>query len=68
MESKERIAARAEAMKERTAPRFEELKKKMGRPSQAEKKGIEMSIEGEFVVIKVPRKDLTKRLLSDILN
>jgi hypothetical protein len=43
-------------------------KPKMGRPPQAEKKGIEMSIDGDYVVIKIPRKDLTKKLLSDILN
>ena len=45
-------------------------KNKGGRPpaSEAQKKTIELSVEGEYVVIKVPRKDLTKRLLAEILN
>jgi hypothetical protein len=42
-------------------------KPRMGRPPQTEKKGIEMSIEGDYVVIKVPRKDLTKKLLAELI-
>lgn len=45
-----------------------EFKPRMGRPPQAEKKGIEMPIEGDYVVINIPGKDLRKRFLSDILN
>lgn len=44
-------------------------KPKMGRPpaSEVQKKSIEIKIEGDFVVIKVPRKDLTKKLLAELI-
>ena len=41
--------------------------KKMGRPIAAEKKSIEVSIEGDYVTIKIPRKDLTKKLLAELI-
>lgn len=43
--------------------------KKMGRPpaSEATKKSMEVTIEGDYVVIKVPRKDLTKKLLAELI-
>lgn len=43
--------------------------KKMGRPpvGDSPKKSIEVTVEGDFVVIKVPRKDLTKKLLAELI-
>ncbi len=44
------------------------MKPKMGRPPMSEpKKSIEVTVEGDFVVIKVPRKDLTKKLLAELI-
>ena len=47
----------------------EPVQKKMGRPPQAEqqRKSMEVTIEDDYVVIKIPRKDLTKRLLAELL-
>ncbi len=43
-------------------------KPKMGRPPMSDaKKSIEVTVEGDFVVIKVPRKDLTKKLLAELI-
>ena len=43
-------------------------KAKMGRPPAAEvKKTMEVTIDGDYVVIKIPRKDLTKRLLAELI-
>lgn len=43
-------------------------KPKMGRPPVSEaKKSIEVTVDGDYVVIKVPRKDLTKKLLAEFI-
>lgn len=46
-----------------------ETKKPMGRPpaTEATKRHPEVTIEDDFVIIKVPRRDLTKRLLAELI-
>ena len=43
--------------------------KKIGRPKQEEvqKKATEISIEGEWILVKIHRKSLTKMLLSQLI-
>lgn len=44
-------------------------KPRMGRPPQTEntKKGIELSIDGDYVTIRIPKKGLLKQLV-DAMN
>jgi hypothetical protein len=46
-------------------------KKKGGRPKgfspKTEAKGIQVTIEGEYVVLKIPKKDLSRKLLADLI-
>ncbi|HEY9664456.1 MAG TPA: hypothetical protein V6C65_38920 [Allocoleopsis sp.] len=45
--------------------------KKGGRPKgfspKTEAKGIQVIIEGEYVVLKIPKKDLSRKLLADLI-
>jgi hypothetical protein len=36
-------------------------------PAKAEAKGIQVTIEGEYVVLKIPKKDLSRKLLADLI-
>ncbi|MBC7532452.1 MAG: hypothetical protein H7318_12825 [Oligoflexus sp.] len=41
--------------------------KKTGRPVQAEKKNIEVTVDSEWVTIRLPKKGLLHKLLSDLI-
>lgn len=45
-----------------------EAKKKTGRPAKAEKHGVEVAIEGDYVIVRIPRKELGKRLFSELFK
>jgi hypothetical protein len=46
-------------------------KKKGGRPMgyspKTETKGMKISVEGDEVVIRIPKKDLSRKLLADLI-
>jgi hypothetical protein len=50
----------------------EQPKKKGGRPlgyspTKTSKPEVSLSIEGEYVIIKLPKKDLSRKLLADLI-
>lgn len=51
-------------METKAAPKPEP--KKAGRPP-APKAGIELKVEGEFVVIRIPKKDVSRKLLAEFI-
>lgn len=36
-------------------------------PGQAKPGGVELSLDGDFITIKIPKKQLTKRLLAELI-
>ncbi len=42
--------------------------KKLGRPKASETPKMEVVLDGEYVLVRIPRKDLTKKLLGELLG
>lgn len=42
-------------------------KKPIGRPKLESKPQLDIKVDGEYVVIRIPRKDLTKKLLAELI-